>query len=234
MPRFYPRIDGILWLNRISTNFGIDYVRDHSFKTDDISAEFGITFNFDPNGRLSINGTRKREGWLGREFLMNEGIVDAGLQPFKWLNIGTQVNKGHSIYYSGNPFLGESFNYSAGIDLQPGEKLSESISFNHAGMKNPENGGVLYDVNIINTRSTYQLNKYFFVRGIYQYNTVNKRQLVDLLASFTLIPGTVVQLGYGTLMEEGSWLGNEWRYDNGDIQVLKKSLFFKTSYRHVF
>ena len=60
------------------------------------------------------------------------------------------------------------------------------------------------------------------------------RQLVDLLASFTLIPGTVVQLGYGTLMEEGRWDDNEWRNDIKNLQVLKQSLFFKTSYRYVF
>ena len=77
-------------------------------------------------------------------------------------------------------------------------------------MSNPSNGEKMYYVNVVNTRTTYQFNKYFFVRSIYQYNTVNNRQLVDLLASYTLIPCTVVQLGYGVLYEEGFWEDNEW------------------------
>jgi len=125
-------------------------------------------------------------------------------------------------------------NYGGNVTLRPGANFNQYLGVNHAGMTNPADGGTAYDLYIFNTRSTYQFNEHFFVRGIYQFNTKNSRQLIDLLASFTLIPGTVVQLGYGTLLEEGRWLDGEWETDGGDLRALRKSLFFKTSYRHVF
>jgi hypothetical protein len=233
-PKLYPKIERLSWIERISTSASLNYFKEHRNNAEDMNLNLGINLNFTRNSWFRLSSSRNREEWEGKEFLMTRGHVGGGMQPLKWLNYNGWYNYGKSIYYSDDPFLGNSLDYGAFIKFEPGEKFKQTVSFNHAEMTNPSGGEMMYDVNIVNTRSTYQFNKYFFLRGIYQCNTENNRQLVDLLASFTLIPGTVVQLGYGTLMEEGRWDDNEWRNDIKNLQVLKQSLFFKTSYRYVF
>jgi len=233
-PKIYPSAKRLAWIDRISPSFGLDFIRDNNMQADDISADIGINANLAKNGYFQISGRKVRENWADRAFDLSWYSTNGNVRPVKWLKLGASAGFGTGIYYSDDPFRGESVSYGANIDFEPGERFTQSIGFNHAEMTNPSTSEMMYDVDVVNTRSTYQFNKYFFVRGIYQYNTVNSRQLVDLLASFTFIPGTVVQLGYGTLMEEGRWDQDEWRNDFGDLQTMKKSLFFKTSYRHVF
>ena len=79
---------------------------------------------------------------------------------------------------------------------------------------------------IVNTRSTYQFNKHFFVRGIAQYDSSNRRVLTDFLASYELVPGSVMHAGYGSLIEK--------RDPALGYQTVSRGLFFKASYLHRF
>ena len=86
-----------------------------------------------------------------------------------------------------------------------------------------------YDYTIIRNRTTYQVNKYLFFRGIFEYNSFHKQLMTDLLASFTYIPGTVIHVGYGSLYEKLQWVEGEYRYAN-DYMETKRGLFFKASF----
>ena len=54
--------------------------------------------------------------------------------------------------------------------------------------------------------------------------------LTDFLASFTVIPGTVLYVGYGSLYERKEWQDNEWIDNSGRYIESARSLFFKASY----
>ena len=77
-----------------------------------------------------------------------------------------------------------------------------------------------------------QINKYLLLRGIVQYDSYSEIVLSDILASFTLIPGTVVHLGYGSMHNKQEWKNNEWVTDtnHGLYYQSARSLFFKVSY----
>lgn len=88
---------------------------------------------------------------------------------------------------------------------------------------------MVYNYRLYTGRSTYQLNKYLFVRAIVEYNEYRERLLTDFLISFAYIPGTVLHLGYGSIFEEkdGS------RYSNDPFERFRESnrgIFFKASY----
>ncbi len=90
-------------------------------------------------------------------------------------------------------------------------------------------------MNIINSRTTLQFNRYFFIRAIVQYNDGNHRFLQDLLASFTLIPGTVMHLGYGEISQRNVWNGLEWEQNShAPMYPMERRLFFKASYLQRF
>ncbi|MCP4157657.1 MAG: hypothetical protein GY757_58650 [bacterium] len=58
-----------------------------------------------------------------------------------------------------------------------------------------------------------------------------KKLLTDFLASFTLIPGSVIHLGYGTLHEKKTWYNGTWvEAPQASFMNMKKGLFLKVSY----
>ncbi|MCU0288611.1 MAG: hypothetical protein MUF15_19740, partial [Acidobacteria bacterium] len=67
-------------------------------------------------------------------------------------------------------------------------------------------------------------------RALIQYNGYQKKLLTDFLASFTLIPGTVLHLGYGGMYEKRYWVDNGWIPLEGELYNIKRSLFAKISY----
>jgi hypothetical protein len=84
-----------------------------------------------------------------------------------------------------------------------------------------DTGEKVYDVHVINLRNTYQFNKQFLLRAITQYDSSRRRVLGDFLASYELVPGTVVHLGYGSLLEQ--LVGDTYT-------PVARALFFKASY----
>jgi hypothetical protein len=69
----------------------------------------------------------------------------------------------------------------------------------------------------VNLRNTYQFNRQFFLRLISQLDT-SRRRMHDVLASYELVPETVVHLGYGAILEGP---------DRGRYAPAARALFFK-------
>ncbi len=117
----------------------------------------------------------------------------------------------------------------AGVTYKPSEKFDLTASLTFSDFFRRSTGEKEYDYAIWRGRLTYQMNKYLFFRGIVEYNSFRREMLTDLLASFTYIPGTVIQLGYGSLYDKTEWVDGEYR-DAGRFLEMKRGLFFKASY----
>jgi hypothetical protein len=87
----------------------------------------------------------------------------------------------------------------------------------------------VYDYGIVRSRNTFQINKYLFLRAIFEYNTFYSRLTTDGLISFTYIPGTVVHVGYGSAYEKLEWTGNEYVESHRFLET-QRGFFFKVSY----
>ena len=95
-------------------------------------------------------------------------------------------------------------------------------------------GSHVYTVDVLNTQTTFQLNRYISFRGIVQYDSSRARILTDLLASWELLPGTVAYAGYGSLIEKREWDGQLWTPGAGTYRTSQRGLFFKAAYVHRF
>ncbi|MGD2122166.1 MAG: DUF5916 domain-containing protein [Gemmatimonadota bacterium] len=136
-----------------------------------------------------------------------------------------------AIYYSADPYQGESTRATAGFTYQPSDKLQADANLTYVDFTRESDGEKIYDYPIYWGRLTYQLNRYLFFRGILEYNEYKNELLTDLLASFTYIPETVVHVGYGTLRDKVRWGGPEWGYvDSDEFLETKRSFFVKMSY----
>jgi hypothetical protein len=220
----YPNKDS--WIKRYTVFFWNKAARDRVQKGSDTFHLFGFKANFTRQGFLRIDRGFGHEPWLGREFKDGNLRIQGGIQAKRWLNMDGMYRNGWATFYDPeNPFQGRSRNSRFNLTFQPNSRFSQGVGLNFVDFNRASDGQPVYDVRIVNMRSTYQFNKHFFLRAIEQYDSSARRALTDFLASYELVPGSVVHAGYGTLIERK--LGEDYR-------TVRRGLFFKASYLHRF
>jgi hypothetical protein len=181
------------------------------------------------NTTVTASGIYANEIFLARRFDTSGWLVSASSQVTKQLSLKGQFRRGGEIRYVEDPYQGHGSQAAAAVVYQPSEKINLTLNLTYADFYRKADGGKDYDYTIGRGRLTYQMNKYLFFRGIVEYNTFRKEMLTDFLASFTYIPGTVIQLGYGSLYDRVEWVDGEYR-EAGRFLEMKRGLFFKASY----
>jgi hypothetical protein len=120
------------------------------------------------------------------------------------------------------------------MTFQPNQHLSESIEGNYVHFERSSTHERIYEVTVVNSRTTYQFDKHFLVRFLANYDSSSEQWLTNLLASYELVPGTVFHAGYGSLYERGDSGAPppdgiaplpDHRYE-----AKNRGLFFKASY----
>ena len=100
---------------------------------------------------------------------------------------------------------------TSSLTLQPTGRFTEDVSYTHEVFHRADDGRLVYDLDIINTRTTYQFTRFVFVRGTVQYDSSRAQVLTDFLASYEMRPGSVLYAGYGSIIERRSDL--RWHLD---------------------
>ena len=90
-------------------------------------------------------------------------------------------------------------------------------------------GTKVYDYTILRNSSPTGEPVPLFPGSARVQRLTGQKLLSDLLVSFTYIPGTVIQLGYGSLYEKCRWEETGYRPDDRFLEM-KRGLFFKASY----
>ena len=230
-PYIHVKIKQIPWLKRIVPYFHYAHLLDLGTKMKDISRVYGLYMNFRPKSELYLEYRVEDEAWKGIPLNKNYFISYGYIQLFKWLFLGLSSYHGEEIFYPGSPpYIGNQRNVDIGLTLEPNSKLKLGLDYSYADFKNKQTREKIYSVNIYNFQTTYQFNKYFFLRGILRYDSLQEKLLTDFLASFTLIPGTVVHFGYGALYLKNRWQNDRWMPGQGELLRMRDGLFFKASY----
>ena len=151
----------------------------------------------------------------------------------KKLNLASLYQHLGSIYYSAEPYQGVTNNIVFMGAYKPSEKLHLDLTFRYSDFKDVGIDEQVYDYSILRGKITYQMNKYFFIRAIAEYNSFREHLLTDFLASFTWVPGTVVYFGYGSIYEKIRWEENRYIEDDRLLETTR-GFFFKCSYLHRF
>jgi hypothetical protein len=234
-PSFYPNPKKYGWFKRIVPFLYWQYGKDHIQDGRPWIFVPGVRMNFTRQGFFRADAILGDEIWAGRTFDISNVRVFGEAQIVRWLRFFTQTTFGHSVFYDPvDPYLGRHRTYTADVTLQPSSRLSQSASYNRVEFDRMS-GDRVYTVNVLNTRSTFQLNREFFLRAIVQYNSARHRVLTDFLASWELLPGTVAYAGYGSLLERQEWDGTSFVTGReGEYRTTQRGFFFKASYIHRF
>ncbi len=238
---FYPRGGQTFWLQRISPFVFVKTGRDRLQDGDENFLNTGLRFNFTRQGNFEIATSRGKEAWRGRELHVGSDLFTfAGIQAVRWLNVHGGVGIGPGIYYDDvDPFQGRSLFSFFGLTFQPNQHISQSIEGNWSWLDRESTGERIYDVTILNSKTTYQFDKHFLVRLLTQYDSSSHRVLTDLLGSYEFVPGTVFHAGYGALYERGprdgfATAGHSPVRLDGRYRATDRGLFFKASYLRRF
>ncbi|HEX6737682.1 MAG TPA: DUF5916 domain-containing protein [Vicinamibacteria bacterium] len=233
-PSFYPDPKKYAWFKRIVPFLYWQYGKDHIQDGKPWIFVPGVRMNFTRQGFFRADAILGDEIWQGQTFDISNVRVWGEVQMTRWLRLYAQTTFGHSIFYDVvDPYLGKHRTYSSEVTLQPSARLSQSASYNRVRFDRLS-GEQVYTVNVLNTRTTFQLNRQFFLRGIVQYDSSRHRVLTDFLASWELLPGTVAYAGYGSLIERQQWDGQAFQPGLGDYRTTERGFFFKASYIHRF
>ncbi len=225
----YANQEKLPWLKVITPYLVFDITRDLRTHKDDTTLGGVLSFYLIKDATLAFTYQRAREYWQGVAFDRDAVKAAGAIRLTNWLRLTASFLWREGIYYYANPaFLGTGYGITATADIQPNSKLNQNFSFTHSDLK--ADGVKLYNVDILYSKTTYQFNKYFFLRALIQYNSYQKRLLTDFLASFTLIPGTVLHVGYGGMYEKRDWVDYRWIPLEGELYNIKRSFFAKVSY----
>jgi hypothetical protein len=189
----------------------------------------GVSVLLPGNTQVHLIGHYSTEVFLDQRFDTSGGLFQVVSHVSKALYLRGLFARGNSIRYVAEPYQGYGNRFLGGVTYKPSEKFDLTASLTFSDFTRRSTGDQEYNYAIWRGRLTYQLNKYLFFRGIVEYNSFRREMLTDLLASFTYIPGTVIQLGYGSLYDKTEWVDGEYR-DAGRFLEMKRGLFFKASY----
>ena len=195
----------------------------------------GLRLSFTRQGFYRIDQSFGREPWQGHRYDSGRTRMSGQVQLFRWLRPYGNLGWGAATYYDDlAPFQGRSVSGGIGATFQPNGRFTEDIEYTRINFDRQSSGERVYDVNILNTRTTFQFTKELSLRGIVQYDSQRSRVLTDFLGSYELRPGTVVFAGYGSLYERRAFKDPEWVSGEGDYLTTRRGLFFKASYLYRF
>jgi len=231
----YPDEKRYPWLKKISPFVWIHAARDRTQKGNEYWLLGGIRFTFTRQGYLRLDYGKGKEAWASQLFDTHLIRVMGNVQLYKWLYFGGNAGIGRSIFYDPEfPFSGNGKNFNVEATIQPGSKLSQTLSYDRALFSRASDGSRVYTVDIVNAKTTYQFNRRFSVRAIERYDSSRKRVLMDFLASYEPVPGTVAYAGYGALFDRQEWDGTEFKPGQGEYLNTQRGVFLKVSYLYRF
>jgi len=225
-PRVFPKSP--FW-KRIDFPVTSDHVRDAESGLWEHLNSASVTVSTSRAIRMSAGYHHSSEVFLGEAFGTSGVQASVSAQLTKQLTIGASASSQDGIYYSSSPFGGHSSSAAISAVYQPSDKWRAELRATYTGFSRASDSVRLYDYTILRAKTTYQFNKYVFLRGIAEYNAYRRQLVTDLLASFTYIPGTVLHAGYGSLYEKTRWAGD------GDVPgtsliETRRGFFLKASY----
>lgn len=219
--KFFQKIEPFYWSSHLYDTI------DRMFETMNV---FVLRFSLPRSTMFRVEALLGNEVFVGSRFNRSGFGVRLQTQLTKHLGLFAFGRRGANIYYDpDDPYQGYGNRASISAVFQPTGQLNFSLDLSYADFFRETTGEKIYDYSLIRSWNTYQVNKFLFLRAIFEYNTYRRRLTADLLASFTYIPGTVVYAGYGSAFQKLEWDGQDY-VDSDRFLETKRGFFFKVSY----
>lgn len=233
---FYPDKVRYPWVRRASLFSFTQGGRDRlSGGGNEVLQLAGVRFNFSRQGFFRVDRSFGFEHWQGQRFDRGRWRSFGEVQLYRWLRLNGEISSGLSVFYDPvDPFQGRSLGFEAGVTLQPNGQLSQELDYERVDFRRESTNERVFDIDIINSKTTYQFTRALAARALVRYDSSRRQVLTDFLGSYEPRPGTVVYIGYGSLLERRGFVDGEWIPREGTYHTTRRGLFFKASYLYRF
>lgn len=160
------------------------------FNYDNVFKEFviqpGFSLSLIGQSRINISYMALNRERFRNVFFsgINRATFNLSTTPIKGLTVSLNGQTGKFIYRSMSPQLGEGFNLTSSLDIEPTSWLKSSFSWTTAKLKDIELNTEFYNGHILRNITTFQFTKKLFLRNITQYNSFSKTFSVYPLVSY--------------------------------------------------
>lgn len=175
----------------------------------------------------------RRDNFLGRGYTTRAYINNYTVEAFKRLSFNGSFEIGTGVNFDpARPEIGRMLNNELTVILRPTTKLNSETLWLRSSLKSRVDGANLFKQDIIRNRTVYQFNLFNAARSIVEYDTAQRRLLMNLLYAYTPRPNTAFFVGYGDTLFNGlDPLDNRRR---PGVFRQSRSLFAKVSYNFRF
>ena len=189
----------------------------------------GISLSGEQSTRIDFFVNPCNEVYRSGKYKTHNFHLSAQSQVLKSQRISMEYRFGYLTRYIETPYTGYGSMGNITLIFQPVQKFQSELKMTYSDFYRLKTGIKDSRYMIVRSKNTFQINSKLFLRAIAEYNSFEKDLSLDLLASFTYIPGTVVHLGYGSLFRQTEWSGHEYQ-PGSDYLEIKRGIFFKASY----
>ncbi|MDD8027062.1 MAG: DUF5916 domain-containing protein [Acidobacteriota bacterium] len=219
--KFFQRIEPFYWGYQLLDTFS-NKVESFNLVT--------LRFRLPRSTQIRFDTVMASEVYQGQSFARSGLGLQANSQISKHLSVALFYRYTGAIFYDPDaPYQGDGNRAQASLEFQPTDQLDFVLSLAYQDFTRRSTKVKVYDYTLVRSFNTFQINKFLFLRGIFEYNFYYKRMTVDVLASFTYIPGTVIYIGYGSALERLQWNGEAYIGSDRFLET-KRGVFFKVSY----
>jgi hypothetical protein len=225
--RFYPKSN---FFQRIEPFYWGEHIYDKFYNTLETFNMFVLRFQLPRKTMFRIDGILGNEVYVGETFNRSGYGFQLQTQVTKQFYLEGMFRRRGSIFYDPDaPYQGYGNRLMFYLEYQPVEKLDFTLDYTFTDFYRKADDEKIYDYGIVRNRNTFQINKYLFLRAIFEYNSFYDRLTLDTLVSFTYIPGTVIFIGYGSAYDKLEWTGTEYIGSKKFLET-QRGFFFKVSY----
>ncbi len=217
------------WLTRAGIIFHARPKKDLYSDKYEHSTSVGLHLNFNNSGYLQAGKRFSTEVFQNESFNTSAYQLYYFIQPYKFFSSEGYIRWGNQIYYDpGNPYGGYGWMTYHTITIIPGPQLKIQFTGRYADFRRKTDDQLVYDYTLARISSSFQLNKYLFIRATGEHNFYKDKFYSDFVLAFNYIPGTALQFGYTMNAEKN--LPDEHLNPVNNLQINQKLFFFKASY----
>ncbi|MCK5738482.1 hypothetical protein KAH55_04845, partial [bacterium] len=179
---YYPEWKKLPWVKRVTPDLVSSYTHDLQTKMDDGEISADVIIQTTRQGFVYFEGAHKMESYEGKTFYGSNFNINNEIQITKWLGYGIFLSHRDRIYYDGKPpYQGKANIAKLELTWQPGTKIKQNFEVYHENFYTNDGIKHIYEVNIINSRTTYQANKYWLFRITMNYDSYGHLLISDIL-----------------------------------------------------
>jgi len=227
------------WPESWIVNWGpkADYRRNYDFNgvLQDEQIGLGMDARFSRNIDFNASVDRDMERYQAINFWKTRFTVGGNVRTSRRISFGGEISQGDQVYFTENAYLGTGAEFRVNMTTRPTSRLQSEITLDTSRFIDLR-GGIernIFDVKILRALTTYQFTSRLLLRNITEYNTFDKRLLMNILTTYRVNAGTVFFAGYDARYDQANEFNSELFPDNRLLST-NHAIFTKLQYMFRF